>query len=192
VWTVWLVVGFSCVLFAVALWSIWPAWRAAPRSWKVLACSSLPLAYGGVTFAVRFWKPTAGPYLANVRYPFGTHLNAYAVSFGFMWLAFALAFFLAACAAPRTFRMWFCLLAAWTLAWIPHGVIGVAAVVAGGNAPSFEVYRQWGSSWSGALTLLRGSLVLILHFGLSLLGFGLTARELRRQRSTAEGGRGLD
>ncbi len=186
-WTVWTVVGISALIFAAALLSLWRFWRAASRPWQLLACSGIPLALGGVGFAVRFWKPTPGPYLANVRYPFGSHLNAWAVSFGFMWLAFGLLFFLVACAAPRTARTWFGLLAAWCLAWLPHGVIGVAAAVAGGNAPSFERYRQWGSGSAGALILLSGVIILVLHFGLSLLGFVLTARELRQNRSESAG-----
>ncbi len=182
-WTVWIVVGISAFLFAAALLPLWRTWRAASLPWQLLACSGIPLALGGLSFAMRFWQPTPGPYLANVRYPFGSHLHAWAVSFGFMWLAFGLLFFLAACAAPRTARTWFGLLTAWCLAWLPHALIGVAAAAAGGNAPSFERYRQWGSSSSGALILLSGSIILILHFGLSLLGFGLTARELRQRRS---------
>jgi hypothetical protein len=180
-WAVWIVVGLSALMFAAALLPLWRAWRAASLPWQILACSGIPLALGGLGFAMRFWHPTPGPYLANVRYPFGSHLNAWAVSFGFMWLAFGLLFFLAACAAPRTARVWFGLLTAWCLAWLPHVLIGVAATAAGGNAPSFERYRQWGSSWSGALILFSSSIILILHFGLSLLGFGLTARELRKR-----------
>ena len=186
-WTIWIVVGISAFLFTAALLPLWPTWRAASRPWQLLACSGIPLALGGLGFAVRFWHPTAGPYLANVRYPFGSHLNAWAVSFGFMWLAFGLLFFLAACAAPHTTRIWFGLLGAWCLAWLPHVVIGVAAAAAGGNAPSVERYRQWGSRSSGALILLSSAIILVLHLGLSLLGFVLTARELRQHRSETAG-----
>ena len=179
--------SLAAFLFAVGLLSLWRTWRAASHPWQLLACSGIPLALGGLSFVVRFWKPTSGPYLANVRYPFGSHLNAWAVSFGFMWLAFGLLFFLAACAAPRTARTWFGLFMAWCLAWFPHALIGVAAAAAGGNAPSFERYRQWGSSPSGAILLSSGAIILALHFGLSLLGFGLTARELRQHRTRRTG-----
>jgi cation transporter-like permease len=107
-----------------------------------------------------------------------------------MWLAFGVLFFLAACVAPRTGRLWFGLFAAWCLAWLPHVVIGVAAVTAGGNAPSVALYKRWGSTSAGSLVLISSAMVLLAHFSLSLVGFGLAARELRRSADPGAGGAG--
>ena len=191
-WAVWLVIGLAAVLFAIPTLLLWPDLRRAPRRWQLLAASGLPLALAGLGFAARFWEPTPGPYRANELYPFGAYLNAWAVSFGFMWLAFGLVFFACALRAPRTGSIWFALLVAWVLAWIPHGVIGIGFAAAGSNQPSIDVYRGWGSRWNGFLTLASGSIVLLLHFGLSLFGFVWTGLALRRDsgaRKEAEAGR---
>ena len=191
-WAVWLVTGLAAVLFAIPTFLLWPDMRRAPRGWQLLAASGLPLALGGVGFIVRFWDPTPGPYLANQLYPYGTHLSAWAVSFGFMWLAFGLVFFACALRAPRTGSVWLALLVAWVLAWIPHGVIGIGFATAGSNQSSIDVYRAWGSRWYGFLTLASGSIVLLLHLGLSLFGFvwtGLALRRDSRARKQADAGR---
>jgi len=191
-WAVWLVTGLAAVLFAIPTLFLWPDLRRAPRSWQLLAASGLPLALGGLGFAARFWEPTTGPYRANELYPFGLYLNAWAVSFGFMWLAFGLVFFGCALRAPRTGRTWLALLVAWILAWVPHAIIGIGFLAAGSNQPSIDLYRASGSRWTGLLTLVSGSLVLLLHFGLSVLGFILTGLALRRDRyvrKEAEAGR---
>jgi len=182
-WAIWFVTGLAAVLFAIATLFLWRDLRAAPRAWQLLAASGLPLALGGLGFAVRFWEPTAGPYLANQLYPFGPYLNAWAVSFGFMWLAFGLAFFTLALRAPRTGLTWLALLVAWVLAWLPHGVIGVGFAVAGSNQPSFKSYGAWGSDWPGFVVLASGSLILVAHFTLSVLGFGATGWSLWRNRT---------
>ncbi len=176
----WGVLTFATVVSAFVLVRCWPAWRAAPPSWRALALSGIPLGLGGLAFAARFWVPTPGPYLANVRYPFGSHLNAWAVSFGFLWLAFGLLFFVAASLLPRTAQVWCFLLAAWVLSWLPHMVIAIAVAAAGGNTESVNTYRDWGSNLTGAIVLIRSALILALHFGLSVAGFVLTARELWR------------
>jgi len=191
-WAVWLVIGLAAVLFAIPTLLLWPDLRRAPRRWQLLAASGLPLALAGLGFAARFWEPTPGPYRANELYPFGAYLNAWAVSFGFMWLAFGLVFFACALRAPRTGSTWLALLLAWILAWIPHGVIGIGFVSAGSNEPSIDLYRAWGSRWTGVLTLTSGGITLLLHFGLSVLGFVSTGLALRRDRQVpkeAEAGR---
>jgi hypothetical protein len=191
-WVVWLVTALAVVLFAIPTLLLWPDLRRAPRGWQLLAASGLPLALGGLGFIVRFWQPTPGPYLANQLYPYGPHLNAWAVSFGFMWLAFGLVFFASALRAPRTGKIWLALLVAWVLAWIPHGVIGIGFATAGSNQPSIDVYRAWGSRSNGFLTLASGSVVLLLHFGLGLFGFvsaGLALRRDSRARREAKAGR---
>ena len=183
-WAVWLVTGLAVAIFAATTALLWQDLRTAPRGWQLLAASGLPLALGGLGFAVRFWDPTPGPYLANELYPFGSLLNAWAVSFGFMWLAFGLAFFAFAARGPRSARTWIALLVAWLLAWLPHGVIGIAFAVAGSNQPSIELYREWGSEPGGFLTLGGSSVILLAHFVLSVLGFALSGLDLRRRPGT--------
>ena len=92
-WIVWLVAVFSVGLITTCVVTLRQDLGAAPRPWRLLASSGIPLAVGGLGFLVRFWEPLPGPYLANEVYPLGPYLNAWAVSFGFMWLAFGLAFF---------------------------------------------------------------------------------------------------
>jgi hypothetical protein len=183
-WIVWFVIGVAVAIFATATVLLWPDLRAAPRGWQLLAASGLPLALGGLGFAVRFWDPTPGPYLANELYPFGTLLNAWAVSFGFMWLAFGLALFAFAVRGQHSGRTWLALLGGWVLAWLPHGVIGIAFAVAGSNRPSIELYRGWGSEWGGFLTLGGSSVILLAHFVLSVLGFAMSGLDLRRRHGT--------
>jgi hypothetical protein len=156
--------------------------RSAPASWRLLACSGVPLAVGGLGFVVRFWKPTAGPYLANEVYPLGPYLNAWAVSFGFMWVAFGLILFMTAARGPHCGRTWLTLLVAWFLAWLPHGIIGVGFAAAGSNEPSVRLYQEYASTWPGLVRLWAGTAILASHFGLSLLGFVLTGRSLWRAR----------
>ena len=77
---------------------------------------------------------------------------------------------------------WLALLLAWVLAWVPHGVIGIGFAIAGSNQPSIDLYRAWGSRWTGFVTLASGGLVLLLHVGLSVVGFVSTGLALRRDR----------
>jgi len=181
-WFVWVVAVLSAALVASCMFCVRRDLRAAPRSWQLLACSGIPLALGGLGFVVRFWQPTSGPYRANEVYPLGPYLNAWAVSFGFMWLAFGLIFFVLAARGPHTVRMWLTLLVAWFLAWLPHGIIGVGFAAAGSNEPSLRLYQQAAANWPGLLRLSTSALILVAHFGLSLLGFALTGRGLRRGR----------
>ena len=165
----------ACVLMARA------DWRAAPRGWRVLAGSGIPLALGGLGFVVRFWQPLPGPYRANEVYPLGPYVNAWAVSFGFMWLAFGLVFYALALRPRHTARSWWLLLVAWALAWLPHGIIGIGFAVAGANDPSIRLYRSWASEWPGLLRLCASAVILLAHFGLAIAGFGVTGRALWRQ-----------
>lgn len=181
-WVVWVVAALSTGLVAGCLVALRREFRAAPRGWRILAASGIPLALGGVSFVVRFWDPLPGPYLANQRYPLGPYLNAWQVSFGFMWLAFGLVFFALALLAPRTWRLWVALFLAWFLAWLPHGIIGIGFAAAGSNRPSLELYRDWASRWPGLLVLGAGALILLAHFGLALVGFALTGRAAWRSR----------
>ena len=178
-WLVWGVALLSTVLLAVTIGPLWRPLRSLRWSWRVLAAFGIPLALGGLGFIVRFWEPAAGPYRANELYPFGPYVNAWAVSFGFMWLGFGLLFLALALYAPHTWRTWWLLFLAWFLAWLPHGIIGLGFAIAGSNEPSIRVYRDWASDWPGFVTLSAGAAVLLTHFGLCAVGFAATALSLR-------------
>ena len=181
-WVIWTVSGVSTGLVAACVLLLRGDWGAAGRGWKLLAASGIPLALGGLGFILRFWEPLPGPFRANELYPLGPYVNAWAVSFGFMWLAFGLAFYAFALRAPQTGRTWVTLLAVWVLAWIPHGIIGVGFVIAGDNSESLQLYGDWASQWPGLIAIATSALVLIGHFTLSFLGFGITGRALLRHR----------
>jgi hypothetical protein len=155
--------------------------------WRLLAHAGWPLILAGAIFVLRFWTPTPGPYLANTRYPFGDHLAAWAVAFGFTWIAFGLLFAALAVLAPRAALdvrgarlAWLALLVTWILCWLPHGIIG-AAVAAGGLEPaSVARYVGWASRPRGALILAADGGLLMLHAGLSTAGFILAGRDAWR------------
>ena len=183
-WVVWTVSVILAGLAGFCVFLLREDWGAAQPGWKLLASSGVPLALGGCGFILRFWEPASGPFRANELYPLGPHLNAWAVSFGFMWLAFGLAFYALALRAPPAGRTWFMLLATWTIAWIPHGIIGIGFALAGENSESLALYRDWASRWPGLLVLGASALVLAGHFVLSFLGFAITGRSLLRPPAT--------
>ena len=178
---VWLVTGTAVALFLGVLIALRTEFRAATPGWKLLAVSGTAIALGGVGFAVRFWEPSAGPYVANGNYPLGPYLNTWVVSFGFSWLAFGLLFVgLALHGARHPSRLlWVTLLAAWFLCWLPHGIIGIGFAWAGHNGPSTKFYHDWArSGWAGMLTLSTSSLVLLIHFTSAITGFTVTGRQV--------------
>lgn len=177
-WLLWSVTLLSAGLLFGCLFLLRDDLRGAPRAWQLLAGSGVPLALGGLGFIVRFWQPLPGPYRVNDLYPLGTYVNAWAVSFGFMWLAFGLTFYTLALRAPRTPRTWVALLVAWVLAWLPHGIIAVGFLFAGDNQPSVGLYRDWAGQWPGLLQLGASAVILLSHVALSILGFSLSARAL--------------
>ena len=187
-WIVWLVATFSTILIAVSVVLLRPDLRAAPLAWRLLGASGIPLVLGGLGFIVRFGKPLPGPYLANAVYPLGPYVNAWAVSFGFMWLAFGLALsppWRRGCRG--TWLTWWCLAVAWVLA---------------GTAPRNHWYRlrpgrlerterpaphrNWASEWPGFVVLCYGALVLLAHFGLSAAGFIGAGWRLWRQHPRSD------
>ena len=181
-WVVWTA---SAVLVAVGICSVAllrEDWRSAERGWRLLASSGVPLALGGLGFIVRFWEPASGPFRANELYPLGPYLNAWAVSFGFMWVAFGLAFFALALRASPTGRTWLLLFVTWAIAWVPHGIIGIGFAIAGDNSESLEFYQTWASRWPGIMVLGASAIVLVAHFALGLVGFAITGRSVLRQR----------
>ena len=100
-WLVGLTLAGALGLSAGAMVAVRFAYGTAPLGWRILAHAGWPLSLAGAVFVLRFWVPTVGPYRANVRYPFGTHVNAWAVSFGFTWIAFGLLFTVLAVLASR-------------------------------------------------------------------------------------------
>jgi hypothetical protein len=189
-WTVWITISFAVLAVFAALGLMLPAFRSSSLGWRLLGASGLPLGVAGVAFVARFWNPTPGPYLANELYPYGTHLNAWAVSFGFTWLAFGVLFAGLTLLGSRGSKLvvWATLVASWLVCWLPHGVIGLAFTIAGHNEPSAQAYRQWASTVRGFWLVLGGSFALLAHFGLSIAGFILTGYGIWRdlhQRSTS-------
>lgn len=179
------VITVSFVLM-LAIWSmlrLLPAFREAPLGWRLLGLSGIPLAITGLNFVLRFWHPNAGPYRANELYPYGTHLQTWAVSFGFAWIGFGLLFAGLAVLGAKEKRhdAWLVSLLSWFICWLPHGIIGIAFLWAGQNVESAADYEKWAAKPWGFALLLFNSLCLLAHFGLSLTGFALTAK-----RRTAE------
>ncbi len=165
--------------------------RGAPLGWRLLAQAGWPLSLAGAIFVLRFWIPTRGPFRANVRYPFGTHLNAWAVSFGFTWIAFGLLFTALAVVGYRVSSgrpAWCVLLAAWMVCWLPHAVIAVAFAVGGTDPRSVTDYRAWGANPAGALVLGIDAALLLLHIGLSVAGFVIAGRTAWRGDSSSRAG----
>jgi len=183
-WTLWITLIIAVLIGLAVSLCLRPAFRAAPIGWRLLSASGIPLSLAGLIFIIRFWQPTAGPYRANELYPYGNHLHAWAVSFGFTWLAFGLLFAGLALLGSRNANriVWATLLASWFVCWLPHGIIGLAFASAGHNAPSVEAYRKWASEPQGFFVLLSGTLILLAHFALAILGFVMSDIEIRRER----------
>jgi hypothetical protein len=179
-WTVALTLAGALSVMVGAMLVLRDAHRASSLGWRLLAHAGWPLSLAGAIFVLRFWEQTSGPYRANVRYPFGSHLNAWAVSFGFTWIAFGLLFAALAVLGTRTGDArpaLLTLLAAWALCWLPHVVIAVGFSVGGTDSRSVTDYRAWGADPVGGLILGADALLLLLHFGLSAAGFALAGRE---------------
>ena len=183
-WTLWITLIIAILIVLAVSVCLRPAFRAAPFGWRLLSASGIPLSLAGLIFIIRFWQPTAGPYRANELYPYGNHLHAWAVSFGFTWLAFGLLFAGLALLGSRNGSrlVWVTLLASCFVCWLPHGVIGLAFASAGHNAPSMDAYRKWASEPQGFFVLLSGALILLTHFTLAILGFVMSGIEIRRER----------
>jgi hypothetical protein len=130
-WAVWITTSAAVLIALAVLLCLRATFRAAPIGWRLLSASGIPLSIAGLIFIIRFWQPIAGPYRANELYPYGNHLHAWAVSFGFTWLAFGLLFAgMALLGSRSTSRVvWVTLLASWFICWLPHGMIGASRVL---------------------------------------------------------------
>ncbi len=189
-WSVVITLAGALGLSAGVIHGLRNEFRAAPLGWRLLGHAGWPLSIAGALFVLRFWMPTNGPFRANVRYPFGTHLNAWAVSFGFTWIAFGLLFTVLAVLAPRAATArpaWFALLAAWIVCWLPHAVIAVGFAVGGTDPQSVTDYRAWAANPAGALILGVDAVLLLLHVGLSIAGFMIAGRAAWRGDSAISG-----
>jgi len=158
----------------------------APVSWRLLGWSGVPLACSGLGFATRFWNPSAGPYIANKLYPFGGHLQAWAVSFGFTWMAFGLLFSGAVLLAWQnpSRRSWCLLLASWVLCLWPHAIIAIAFAWNGANQESMRFYgRWWSTNPMGPIVLIRSALLTVWYFSFSIIGFVGTAGQIFRSQA---------
>lgn len=175
----WLLIAVSAAaaLYVGALSRLIHELATTPVAWRVLAWSGVPLALSGFGFATRFWNPSPGPYVANHLYPFGGHLQAWAVAFGFTWAAFGLLFTAAVVLVARdpAPRSWLALLAAWLLCVWPHAIIAIAFTWNGANAQSARFYeRWWTSSPTARIVLVSGALLTLWHFSFVIAGFVAT------------------
>src|SRR5687767_14623195 len=114
-WIVWLVSGGATLAFLVTLALGRAEFRRAPRGWQLLAIAGIALAFAGLTFIIRFWRPAVGPGSPSDFYPVGPYVNAWAVAFGFAWLAFGILFVALALSGARdgSLRSWGLLLVSW-------------------------------------------------------------------------------
>jgi len=190
-WLVVLTLAGALGLSAGAMLALRIAYRTVPLGWRLLAHAGWPLSLAGAIFVWRFWVPTDGPYRANVRYPFGTHLNAWAVSFGFIWIAFGLLFTALAVLAPRATGArpaWLALFAAWVVCWLPHGVIAAGFAFGGIDPSSVTDYQAFGANPVGAAILIVDALLLLLHAIFSVSGFVIAGRPVWRSDSAGPAG----
>jgi hypothetical protein len=185
--TMLLALGGSAAIYFLMLFFLARQLSAAPLSWRVLGWSGIPIALAGFGFAARFWNPSSGPFIANRLYPFGSHLQTWAVSFGFTWVAFGLLFTGAALfvSRHRCWTWWTLLFSSWLICWWPHGIIGIAFARNGANQQSLSFYTRWGSNPLGFTVLLTEALILLWHFTFSIVGFIATGREVYRTHKQA-------
>jgi hypothetical protein len=185
-WGVAIVATVAASAYLIVLRLVTRDLKHSTLPWHLLAWSGIPLALSGLAFAVRFWRPSSGPYVANRLYPFGGHLQAWAVSFGFTWLAFGLLFTGAVVYVSRRqgWRTWTLLVTSWSLCWLPHAVIGIGFTFHGAHRQSVRIYGEWWNDPAGAIILASGSFLLLWHFVFSIAGFAGTAVEIRRRART--------
>jgi hypothetical protein len=176
-----LAVSAAAAIYLGTVYGILRRLASAPLSWRLLGWSGVPLAFSGLGFATRFWNPTPGPYIANKVYPFGGHLQAWAVSFGFTWMALALLFSGAVLLVWQNpgRRSWSLLLASWLLCLWPHVIIAIAFAWNGANQESVRFYgRWWSTNPFGPIVLMRSTLMILWHFSFALIGFIGTGRRI--------------
>jgi len=132
------VVWGSVVAIVVVTAAIWLslfralAFRTVPLGWKLLSLSGGLFVLLGIAFILS-WEPTAGPYVVDQVYPFGSYLNTWIVSLGFTMVPFGLLFAGLALLAAQVQRraVWVTLLFSWLMFWFPHVVVIASLLVDG-------------------------------------------------------------
>lgn len=179
-WTVWLTVGVAVLVVIGLLAGLLPLLRRAPSSWRLLSVSGIILGIFGIIWVLRAWEPTAAPYRVAERYPFGSHLQAWQVSFGFTWLAFGVLFFCLALLVSRgpTVVGWLTLLVSWMVCMLPHVIVALAVAWAGENTTDVVDLRERASEPKFGL-IVSTALATLTFLGSSVGGFIWTGWELR-------------
>ncbi len=178
----WGILGPTLLLLLVLTFLYADRFRAAKASWRLLSLSGCFVSAFGFVWILRGWNPTPGPYRISEVYPFGTHLQAWQVTFGFTWLAFGFLFFVAVLfAASRPSRFaWATLLASWLVCMLRHAAIAVALAWAGeGTIETVDLSNRLPVETQPGL-LGATAAVALLFFSSSLGGFLWTAWQLRR------------
>jgi hypothetical protein len=121
-------------------------------------------------FLTLSWNPSPRPYELGARYPFGGYVEALLVSNGFAFLGFGILFSVFVLLSTRLGDRlsYFSLLSAWALVMFPHLLIGIAFFA---DEPS------------RALSLLPGTLLILVWAGSGVLGLVLSGMETLRKTS---------
>ncbi len=192
-WLKYVALILSVLLIAAATVSHRSLLRHARPSWRILSVSGLLLAAFGLVWVLRAWEPTGAPYRIATTYPFGTHLRAWQVTFGFTWVAFGLLFFAASlrAAAHPTHLTWLALVGSWLVCMLPHGIIGFAVALAGQDVTqTLDVGARAGAGESSVVLLATG-LAGVLLLSVPAVGFCWTWWELPRGEPRATDAAGL-
>ncbi len=180
-WFQWGILAPTLLLLLVLTFLYVDRFRAAKASWRLLSLSGWFLSAFGLVWILRAWNPTPGPYRISEVYPFGNHLQAWQVTFGFTWLAFGFLFFIAVLsAASRPSRLaWVTLLASWLVCMLPHVAIAIALAWAGvGTIETVDLSKRLPVETQPVLIAATAA-VAFLFFSSSLGGFLWTAWQLR-------------
>jgi len=182
-WTVWGVLAPILPLLLVVGFLLSDRFRGAQASWRLLSLSGWFLSAFGLVWILRAWNPTLGPYRIGDAYPFGTHLQAWQVTFGFTWLAFGFLFFVAVLfAAGRPTRVaWATLLVSWLVCMLPHAVIAVALAWTGEETAQAVDLPERVSSEAQPLLIVATVAAAFLLLASSIGGFLWTAWQLLRR-----------
>jgi hypothetical protein len=173
------VLAYAAALVAAAGLGLSGACARRALGWRLLAHAGWPLTIGGAIVALHAGAST----LRGCAGGCGAGLSAptWALAFGFTWIAFGLLFTAFAALAPAPSadphqgrRAWIALVAAWTLCWLPHGLLAVVAF----GPVAVAVRAHWGTGAEGAPALAVAAILLLGHFACSAAGLSLSAWEV--------------